>query len=159
MMTGRWGRVRRLASAVVLMAAVGTAFGQTDKARSAPSEPGAVPNVTGNVAPNALAWGLIESPVGQGSQPLENGTEAIPFYGYNGDGPMVPAPGDVQAPATTSRRRRREPDKNTYLVLDGQVGPDPNYDYGTPLPVSGTRDAACGLHHARSTSTPTPPIG
>lgn len=130
MTKARWERVRTLASAAVLAAAVATASGEAEKAKSAPAEPGAVPKVTGNPAPNALAWGLVECPVAQGSQPLENGTDAIPFYGYHGDGPMVPAPGDVQAPGHNVEASKSEPDKNTYLVLRDQVGPDPNYDYG-----------------------------
>jgi hypothetical protein len=96
-------------------------------------EPAAVPKVTGNAAPNALANGLIESPVAQGSQPLENGTATLAFYGYNGNGPQVPAPGDVQTkvPPHNVEANKTEPDKNTYLVLDHQGGPDPDYDYGT----------------------------
>jgi hypothetical protein len=89
-----------------------------------------VRKVSGQSAPNALAPGLIESPVAQGSQPLENGTATIPFYGYDGNGPMVPPPGDVQAPGHNVEASKTEPDKNTYLVLDGQAGPDPGYDYG-----------------------------
>lgn len=93
--------------------------------------PAAVPKVTGNSAPNALASGLIESPVAQGSQPLENGTATISFYGYNQLGPMVPAPGDVQAPGHNVEASKTEPDKNTYLVLDDhQAGADSHYDYG-----------------------------
>jgi hypothetical protein len=119
-----------LAGGILLSLAVGTGFAEVEKAKPATGEPGAVPKVTGNPAPNALAAGLIESPVAQGSQPLENGTDAIPFYGYHGDGPMVPAPGDVQAPGHNVESTKSEPDKNTYLVLDHQHGPDPDYDYG-----------------------------
>jgi hypothetical protein len=93
-------------------------------------EPAAVKKVTGNSAPNALANGLVEGPVVQGSQPLENATGVFGFYGYNANGPMLPAPGDIQAPGHNVEASKTEPDKNTYLVLDHQKGPDPDYDYG-----------------------------
>src|SRR5262249_8615866 len=44
---------------------------------------------------------------------------------------------------------KTEPDKNTYLVLAGQHGPDPNYDYGTHFLYQGheggTKNAITGL--------------
>src|SRR5215831_742081 len=129
MLRAKWVKVSHLAGAILLTAAVGTGSAEVQKKNSA-SEPNAVPKVAGNSAPNELASGLVESPVTQGSQPLENGTAAIPFYGYHGDGPMVPAPGDVQAVGHNVEATKSEPDKNTYLVLDGQTGPDPDYDYG-----------------------------
>ena len=131
MRISRWEKAASLTSAVVLAAVVGTASGQTAPFhKKASQDPDAVPKVTGNPAPNQLATGLVESPVAQGSQPLENGTDAIPFYGYHGDGPMVPAPGDVQATGHNVEATKSEPDKNTYLVLHGQTGPDASYDYG-----------------------------
>jgi hypothetical protein len=60
--------------------------------------PQANPKVVGLSVPTALSPELRQFIVAQGSIQLENGTDAFPFYGYNGDGPMVPAPGDVQAP-------------------------------------------------------------
>src|SRR5262249_10902872 len=125
MFRSRWEKVWGLAGVILLGTAVGAASAEVHKKKSA-SEPGAVPTVAGNPAPNELASGLVESPVTQGSQPLENGTDAIPFYGYHGDGPMVPAPGDVQAVGHNVEATKSEPDKNTYLVLDGQTGPDPD---------------------------------
>jgi hypothetical protein len=97
---------------------------------AATAQPAAVPKVTGNSAPNALASGLVETPVVQGSQPLENPSAGIGFYGYFADGPMLPAPGDVQAAGHNVEASKTEPDKNTYLVLDHQEGPDSDYDYG-----------------------------
>ncbi|MEA2468441.1 MAG: hypothetical protein QOJ57_2567 [Thermoleophilaceae bacterium] len=78
----------------------------------------------GYAPPNVLSQGLIQAAVAQGSVKLENGTAAIPFYGYDGDGPMVPLAG------TTAEATKTEPDKNTYLVLGGQRGADPGYGYG-----------------------------
>ena len=85
----------------------------------------------GYASPNQLAAGLIETPVAQGSTKLENGTAAVPFYGYLGDGPMVPPPGSVQAPGHNVEASKTEPDKNTYLNVGRQHGLDARYDYGT----------------------------
>ena len=104
-------------------------------ALAAPLTP--VPNannkIVGQSAPNGLSPELTEAVVAEGSNRLENpavvtvpggGTVSLPYYGYNGDGPFVPALGsNVEATKT-------EPDKNTYLVLHGQKGADPSYDYG-----------------------------
>jgi len=68
---------------------------------------------SGVVKPAALSPQLAQQLVATGSMPLVNGTAALPFYGYRGDGPMVPAPG------TFTEASKTEPDKNTYLVLNG----------------------------------------
>ena len=68
----------------------------------------------GTVRANGLAPGLREQIVASGAMPLTNGTSDIPFYGYRGDGTMVPAAGAFTEATKT------EPDKNTYLVLGGQ---------------------------------------
>src|SRR5215475_4721555 len=73
--------------------------------------------MTGLAVPNVLSPELHEVVVGQGSTPLENGTADFPFYGYNGDGPMLPAPGDVQSSSHNVEATKTEPDKNTYLVI------------------------------------------
>ena len=130
MTLSRWETAVGAVSALMFAAVVGTASGETAKVKAASSAPDAVAKVTGNSAPNQLATGLVESPVVQGAQPLENGTAEIPFYGYHGDGPMVPAPGDVQATGHNVEASKSEPDKNTYLVLHDQTGPDPSHDYG-----------------------------
>jgi hypothetical protein len=93
--------------------------------------PSATPKTTGVAAPNSLTPELIETIVAQGSCALEDPTTNYPTYGYGGDGPMVPAPGAVQSPGNNVEASKTEPDKNTYLVLLGQHGFDPNYDYGT----------------------------
>ncbi|HEY1249537.1 MAG TPA: alkaline phosphatase PhoX [Thermoanaerobaculia bacterium] len=129
MLRAKWVKVSLFAGAI-LFAVLGGANSAELRKIKRPGEPAAFPKVTGNSAPNALATGLAESPAAQGSQPLENGTVDIPYYGYHGDGPMVPAPGDVQAPGHNVEASKSEPDKNTYLVLNHQHGSDPNYDYG-----------------------------
>ena len=93
--------------------------------------PAANPKQVGEPVTNVLSVELAEVVRAQGSMGLENGTADFPFYGYNGDGPLVPAPGDVQAPGHNVEATKTEPDKNTYLVLPDQRGADPDYDYGT----------------------------
>ena len=91
-------------------------------------------------SPNVLPPELIETAVAQGSIPLENpqtvtladGTaHTAAYYGYDGDGPLLPAAGDLPSATHLVEATKTEPDKNTYLVLNGQTGPDAAYDYGT----------------------------
>lgn len=86
---------------------------------------------TGFARSDVLSRELEETPVAKGSDAIENPTSAHPYYGYDGDGPEVPAPGDVPADGHIVEATKTEPDKNTYLILGGQRGPDPHYDYGT----------------------------
>jgi hypothetical protein len=98
------------------------------------------PKTVGVSSPNILPPELFESPVAQGSFLLENpqtvtladGTTATAaYYGYDGDGPLLPAAGDLPSATHKVEASKTEPDKNTYLVLYGQTGPDASYDYGT----------------------------
>ena len=98
----------------------------------------------GYTSGNRLAAGLLETAVAQGSDKLENGTAAVPFYGYDGNGPMVPLAGDVQTETHNVEANKTEPDKNTYLRLDGQHGADPNYDYGTHFLFQGHEGGSPG---------------
>jgi hypothetical protein len=93
--------------------------------------PAANPKVAGVPVPNVLTPELIETIAAQGSIRLENGTTDFPFYGYDGDGTPSPLAGALQSPGHNVEATKTEPDKNTYLILDGQHGPDANYDYGT----------------------------
>ena len=85
------------------------------------------PKSVGTVAPTVLSPELMQVIRASGATPVENPTSGvITHYGYaNADTkPMMPALGsNVEAQKT-------EPDKNTYLVLDGQMGADASYDYG-----------------------------
>jgi hypothetical protein len=90
----------------------------------------------GGYAPStSLSPGLSEALVAQGSTALENPHETIGWYGYinNAPSPDNPAlPQMVPATAATpTEAQKTEPDKNTYLVLRDETGPDPGYDYGT----------------------------
>jgi hypothetical protein len=122
---------RTLIAAAVALSGCSIGLGMPALAADFESVPQANPKVDGNAAPNILAPGLAEVVRAQGSMPLENGTADIPYYGYDGDGPMLPDPVDVQAPGHNVEATKTEPDKNTYLVLRHQHGADPDYDYGT----------------------------
>jgi hypothetical protein len=123
-------RRRALTAALGLGALVVAAFVAVGTA--APPDPSnltsagpANPKVTGMASPNILSPGLQEIVWAQGSWKLENGTGEVGYYGYSGSGPMLPPLG------SNAEAQKTEPDKNTYLVLDGQTGADPHYKYGT----------------------------
>ena len=103
------------------------------------------PKVAGNAVPVTLMRGLEKVPVAQGSDRMDGGTAANPYYGYDGDGPMVPAPGDLPTSTHLVEATKTEPDKNTYLVLHGQNGPDHSYNYGTHFVFQGHEGGAPGF--------------
>jgi hypothetical protein len=115
------------ATAGVLWVAVGAA----STVDSLTPVPAANTKAVGYAPPTLLSPQLAQIVWAQGSYKLENGTPAIPFYGYYGDGSMLPASGAVQSPGHNVEASKSEPDKNTYLRLYGQGGADPNYNYGT----------------------------
>ncbi|HXI60568.1 MAG TPA: hypothetical protein VNO55_31115, partial [Polyangia bacterium] len=114
--------------------------------------PAPTPKAPGVSSPNVLPPELIESPVAQGSVLLENpptvtlasGALTITHYGYDGDGPLLPAPGDLPSATHLVEASKTEPDKNTYLVLFGQTGADPAYDYGTHFLFQGHETGKSG---------------
>ncbi len=117
-----------VALSVVVAGALASSGAKADGSAGNPGTWTGVPAATkaaGLTVPNALSAQLAEHVVAQGSTPLDGGTAAIPFYGYNGNGPLLPAPN------TNVEASKTEPDKNTYLVLRGQTGPDASYNYGT----------------------------
>jgi hypothetical protein len=113
-----------LAIAVPLLfgSASGLAAGLTDV-------PSANTRVDGQSRPNVLSPELAEQAVAAGSIGVENPSALVGFYGYDATSldvstQFVPSFGsNVEASKT-------EPDKNTYLLLDAQIGPDTDYDYG-----------------------------
>jgi hypothetical protein len=130
-------RKRRIAATGIALTAAGLTVALTGSAADAghgqihwTSVP-AVVDARGVAAGNVLSPGLTESPVAQGSMKVENPTTAVPYYGYNGDGTLVPDPAVTQAAGHNVEASKTEPDKNTYLRLYGQHGADPNYWYGT----------------------------
>src|SRR6476620_511484 len=56
------------------------------------------PKIAGFSLPTVLSPELAQVVWAQGSSKLENGTAAVPFYGYDGDGPLLPAAGDLPSP-------------------------------------------------------------
>ena len=92
--------------------------------------PNSAPSVPGMVTPNTLSPELFQIAVAEGSMPLENPKGLITTYGYAADRPMVP-PANVIQFVNKIEASKTEPDKNTYLVLADQKGPDAAYNYGT----------------------------
>jgi hypothetical protein len=114
--------------------------------------PNAVAKAAGVASPNALSPELFATVAAQGSNPVENpqvlpvGDPAVSVthYGYDSDGPLVSAPGDVQSTTHQVEATKTEPDKNTYLVLRDQTGADPAYDYGAHFLFQGHENGARG---------------
>jgi len=103
------------------------------------------PKIVGSPQPNILSPELIETIVAQGSNVLENPSTLTSYYGYDNDGPLTPAPGDLPSAVHKVEATKTEPDKNTYLVLRNQKGADPNYDYGTHFLFQGHELGQNGL--------------
>ena len=118
----------RLGACVVVGAVAPAAFAAPQSFVGVPT---ANPRTAGVPVPNVLTPELIETIAAQGSMALENGTTDFPFYGYDGDGTLLPLAGALQSPGNNVEATKTEPDKNTYLVIGGLHGADPNYDYGT----------------------------
>lgn len=104
---------------------------------------GTFPSVSaagGDIQPNAWTKELRESLVVAGAQPVENpsgpiGAKAeIDTFGFLNDGTAVPT--TITGDGVTTPYKlgpfatHTSPDKMIYLVLDGQKGADPQYDYG-----------------------------
>ena len=86
----------------------------------------------GLTSPNRLSPELAQIARAQGSTAVENPQDGVGYYGYDSIDnspsllPVVGAGG-----ASLTEAHKTEPDKNTYLVLRGQDGADPSYDYGS----------------------------
>ena len=114
--------------------------------------PSAAHKLAGVPVPNALSPELVAVIAAQGANPVENpmvlpvGEPAVSVthYGYHSDGPLLPAPGDVQTATHRVEATKTEPDKNTYLVLHDQTGADTAYDYGTHFVFQGHENGARG---------------
>jgi hypothetical protein len=121
---------RRCTLALVTATALVPAIAQAGSVKLTPLS-SAMPRVEGVVTPTALAPELMQVPAAQGFIALENPTELLKYYGFGADGPLVPAANSVQGKDNTVEATKTEPDKNTYLVLDGQKGADAGYNYGS----------------------------
>ena len=120
-----------VAAAAVALAAVSLADSGGGSFTSVPAQVKAA----GYAPANVLSQELRQTQVAQGSMKLDGAQGAIGWYGYIND---APSPDDPTLPqmvpasiASPAEAQKTEPDKNTYLVLKGQSGPDRAYDYGT----------------------------
>src|SRR6267142_4349776 len=112
---------------VVVSFAAGAALADPSDLTDVPSANSKTP---GFAAPNILSPELTEVLVATGSSKLENPSDLTSSYGYDNDGPMLPAPGDLPSLTHKVEASKTEGDKNTYLVLRNQHGPDATYEYG-----------------------------
>ena len=110
------------------------------------SVPTANTKAVGYAPASRLSGQLSQIAVAQGSMKLENPEGIVTNYGYEND---VSSPGDSTVPlmvpsgALASEAQKTEPDKNTYLVLNGgQAGADASYDYGTHFLFQGHENGA-----------------
>ena len=134
-----------LAATALVLVPAGSTFANDDgRTFKFTPVPKANPKIVGFAQPNVLPPELVEAPVAQGSVVLENSSTLTNFYGYDNDGPQVPAPGDVPASGHLVEATKTEPDKNTYLILEHQHGADPLYDYGTHFLYQGHELGAGG---------------
>jgi hypothetical protein len=112
--------------------------------------PAANAKTPGYDPPNVLSPQLQEIEWARGSTPLENGiASVVKEYGYDDNGPNLPVAGAGAGSLTLQggshpEAQKTEPDKNTYLVLNGQKGADPNYDYGTHFLFQGHEGGSPG---------------
>ena len=126
------------AVAVGATVAIAGSFGSGDLTGVA----NANPKATGFNEPNILSPQLQEVVWAQGSMPLDGATSAFPTYGYNGNGPQIPA-FVSGATASNVEATKTEPDKNTYVVFGkGAAGPASGYDYGTHFVFQGHENGA-----------------
>jgi hypothetical protein len=103
---------------------------------------------------DVLAPGLAQQPVAEGAYNLENPSKFIGYYGYGSDGPLVAPKGAKPAKGTLIEATKTEPDKNTYLLLEGQTGPAKGYNYGTHFIFQGHENGpvnADGVHYGALT--------
>jgi len=95
----------------------------TNVARSQEKAPGLT-------TPNVLSRELVGVIRAQGSTAVENPTDGVGYYGYDSvrnAPPLLP----TLVNGSYDEAHKTEPDKNTYLRLKDQTGPDAGYDYGT----------------------------
>jgi len=117
------------AAAITLLPAA-PAFADGSSTKTLTHVPSANTKTPGFAAPNILSPGLTEVLVATGSSKLENPSDLTSYYGYDNDGPMLPAAGDLPSLTHKVEASKTEGDKNTYLVLRNQHGPDATYEYG-----------------------------
>jgi hypothetical protein len=140
-------RIKTTATAAAACAVIGGALLAGAGGAASPNltgVPSAQPKAAGVSSANVLSPELREHVVAQGNMPVENPSGLVTRYGYLDDGPLLPAPGDVQSDTHNVEASKTEPDKNTYLVVGGQHGADPGYDYGKHFLFQGHEGGSAG---------------
>jgi hypothetical protein len=99
-------------------------LGLTAVAAQAPGGPGVT-------SPNNVSPELYNVTVAQGSMQLENPDGIVRYYGYLDNGTLMPTGSPL------SEAQKTEPDKNTYLEINGLTGADLSYSYGTHFVFQG----------------------
>ena len=133
-------RGARLALVAALSALVPAAFAGSAaadvNADHLSNVPNAQPKVLGRPVPNKLSRELAEIPQASGADLIDGADPAVApaFYGYDFTDAAHPL---IAIPPLTAEAQKTEPDKNTYLVLSGQKGADPAFDYGTHFVYQG----------------------
>ena len=108
-------------------AAAGGSAGAADGFTSLPSANQKAPGLT---SPTVVSPELAQLVRAQGSMAVENPHDGVGYYGYDSvddNPPLLP----TLVNGSLTEAHKTEPDKNAYLVLKGQTGPDADYDYGT----------------------------
>ncbi len=120
------------------------AAGSSDGARS-PFGQVAGPNIKspGLTSPDVLGAGVADLVRAQGSMPVENPQNGVGYYGYDSIDNSPTLMPHFEG-STVVEAHKTEPDKNTYLVLSGQTGPDTTYDYGTHFLFQGHETGSPG---------------
>ncbi len=107
--------------------------------------PSANERAAGLTSPNRLSPEVMDVERARGSQPLENPRDGVGYYGYDSvDNNPTLMPTTADGSSAPTEAHKTEPDKNTYLVLKGQTGPDADYDYGTHFLFQGHESGTPG---------------
>ena len=109
--------------------------------------------------PDKIAPQWRETTVAQGSNALENPSALTSWYGYYNDGPMVPAPGDVQATGQERRGRARASRTRTPTSSSrASTAPTRSTTTARTSSTRATSSEPAAATSRASTSMPTPPI-
>src|SRR5712672_4858003 len=103
------------AAAITLLPAA-PAFADGSSTKTLTHVPSANSKRPGFAAPNILAPGLTEVLVATGSSKLENPSDLTSYYGYDNDGPMLSAAGDLPSLPHKAEAGRPEAAKKSNLV-------------------------------------------
>ena len=119
-----------VATVVSTLLATGATI-RVDKGKLGDGVPAA--NARAGSPENVLPPGFSLNLIAQGSDPLENPSGVIAFFGYLDD---------FHGETNRIEASKTEPDINTYLVLDHNPGgPTPGYDYGRHFLFQGHENA------------------